>query len=60
MGIYSAAVLRLVMILAGALVIEEFHPVLLAFAGILLFSSYKLLTETEEEEEDLGASVLYM
>lgn len=42
------------MILAGAAAIDRFHPVLLLFAGILLFSSYKLLTESEEEEEDLS------
>jgi TerC family integral membrane protein len=55
-GIYSAAGLRLVMILAGAAAIDRFHPVLLAFAAILLFSSYKLFTETEEEEEDLSTN----
>ncbi len=42
-GIGTAAVLRLVMILLGTELIESWKPVLLLFAGILLFSSYKLL-----------------
>lgn len=33
---------------------SAFHPVLLGFAAILLFSSYKLLTEGDsDEDEDL-------
>ena len=96
-GLISAAVLRAIMILGGAALIENFHPVLLVrpadelsivpaaaaratlqwtfgrpvllhsrqsignacvpmqgFAGILLFSSYKLLAaDDEEEDEDL-------
>lgn len=54
-GIGTAAVLRLVMILLGSELIESWKPVLLLFAGILLFSSFKLLTggKDEGEEEDL-------
>ena len=55
-GVATAAVLRLVLILAGVDIVDHFRPVLLAFAAILLFSSYKLLREPGEDEgeEDLG------
>lgn len=53
-GLLSAAVLRMVMILGGAALIENFHPVLLGFAGVLLFSAFKLLVmDDEDEDEDL-------
>ena len=45
------------MIGLGAELIEQSQAVLLGFAGILLFSSYKLLAaggDNEEEDEDLG------
>ena len=51
-GILSAAVLRLVMIGLGAELIEQSQAVLLVFASILLFSSYKLLAAGEDDEED--------
>ena len=58
-GIASAAVLRAVMVLAGVAAIENFRPVLLLFAGILVFSSYKLLTgEEEDDDEDLSENVI--
>ena len=55
-GVATAAVLRLVLIVAGVDIVDHFRPVLLVFAAILLFSSYKLLREPGEEEgeEDLG------
>ena len=43
------------MILLGAELIESWQPVLLGFAGILLFSSYRLLfSNSEEDDEDLN------
>jgi len=42
-GIATAAVLRLVLIVAGIDIVQQWRPVLLFFAGILLVSSYKLL-----------------
>lgn len=43
------------MILLGAELIESWQPVLLGFAGILLFSSYRLLfSNNEDENEDLN------
>eukprot|EP01025_Chloroclados_australasicus_P021939 TRINITY_DN22856_c0_g1_i2.p1 TRINITY_DN22856_c0_g1~~TRINITY_DN22856_c0_g1_i2.p1 ORF type:complete len:427 (+),score=59.58 TRINITY_DN22856_c0_g1_i2:180-1283(+) len=53
-GIASAAVLRLVMIVLGVEIVESFKPALLVFALILIFSSYKLLQSRDEEEEDLS------
>lgn len=55
-GIISAAVLRAVFILGGVQLIERFEPALGLFAGILIFSSFKLLTKSddEDEEEDLS------
>lgn len=54
-GLATAAILRLIMILAGAELIDRFQPVLLGFAVLLLFSAWKLLTRrTDDEEEDLS------
>jgi TerC family integral membrane protein len=54
-GIIGAVVMRAIMIGAGAVAIEQFHVVLLGFAGILIFSSAKvLLGSDDEEEEDLS------
>lgn len=54
-GIWTAAVLRAVMTLAGVELVENFKPVLLFFAAILVYSSYGILTggQEEEDEEDL-------
>jgi TerC family integral membrane protein len=59
-GIYSAAALRLVMILLGEQAIEAFHPVLLIFAAILVYSSFKILfgKEEEEGEQDLSNNMI--
>lgn len=50
-GILTAAVLRLVMILLGVELIQLFEPLLLLFAGILLFSCYKLLFAGDDDED---------
>lgn len=57
-GIVGALVMRAVMVGAGVELIENFQPILLVFAGILIFSSYKLLAEGEEEEEDMGDNAI--
>lgn len=55
-GIFGAMAMRALMVLAGVEAIENFRVVLLAFAGILVFTSVKLLSEddSEEGEEDLA------
>lgn len=53
-GIIGAVVMRAIFIALGEAAMSLFHPILLGFAAILLFSSYKLLTEGEgDEDEDL-------
>ena len=44
-GIFGSIVLRGLFIGLGAIALENFKPVLLIFAGVLFFSSGKLLTE---------------
>mmetsp|Transcript_35048 Transcript_35048/g.87386 ORF Transcript_35048/g.87386 Transcript_35048/m.87386 type:complete len:395 (+) Transcript_35048:38-1222(+) len=57
-GIYSAIVLRGIMIAVGVGLVQRCRPVLLAFAGILILSSLKMMRESirPHEEEDLGSS----
>lgn len=50
-GILTAGVLRFVMILLGVELIDNFRPVLLFFAGLLVYSSYNLLTSGEDDDE---------
>jgi len=58
-GIYTAAVLRGVLILLGSELVEQFEPVLLVFAGILLYSAYGVLVDSDEDEdEDLNDSAI--
>jgi TerC family integral membrane protein len=58
-GIWGAVVMRAIMIGAGVEIIEHFEPILLVFAGILIFSSYKLLAEgDEEEDEDMSENAI--
>lgn len=51
-GILGSVVLRFLFISAGALALENFRVVLLGFAGVLLFSSFKLLSAGDEDEEE--------
>lgn len=59
-GIATAAVLRLVLIVLGADIVESWKPVLLIFAAILLFSSFKLLLVDEggDDDEDLSNNAI--
>lgn len=59
-GILGAAVLRLIFILLGAEALETFQPVLLLFAGVLVFSSYKILFsgDGEGDEDDLSENAI--
>ena len=59
-GIWTAVVLRAILVLVGVQLIELFEPVLALFAAILLFSSYKLLSakDDDEEEEDLSDNAI--
>ncbi|EEH55066.1 uncharacterized protein MICPUCDRAFT_19295 [Micromonas pusilla CCMP1545] len=57
-GIGGAMAMRAAMIVAGYEAITNFKPILLVFAGILIFSSYKLIAEEEEEEEDMSQNAI--
>ena len=57
-GIGGAMAMRAAMIVAGYEAVTNFKPVLLVFAGILIFSSYKLIIEEEEEEEDMSENAI--
>lgn len=48
-GILSAIVLRLVMILAGAVLIKEFAWIIYFFAGFLILTAVKMLLSGDEE-----------
>lgn len=46
--------MRAIFIALGEVAMDVFHPVLLGFAGVLLFSAYTLLAEGDEDgDEDL-------
>lgn len=46
--------MRAIFIALGEVAMDLFHPVLLGFAGVLLFSAYTLLAEGDEDgDEDL-------
>jgi len=52
-GIIGAVALRGIMIAVGVAAIQKFKFVILLFAGVLILSSIKLLTESEGEHESL-------
>lgn len=51
-GITGSIVLRGVFIFAGLAAVGLFSPILLGFAGFLLFSSYSMLTGDDEGDDD--------
>lgn len=51
-GILGAIIMRAAMIGLGAAALQNFHEILLVFAGILVYSSASALIPGEEEEEE--------
>lgn len=51
-GIIGAVVFRAIMIVAGLAAVESVREVTLVFAGILVYSSAKILLANEDEEEE--------
>ena len=51
-GIYGAIIMRAVMIGAGAAALQQFHAILLVFAGILVFSSAKFFLGADDEDDE--------
>ena len=50
-GIFGSIVLRGFFIFAGLAAVSAFQPLLLGFSGFLIYTSYQMLTDAEEEEE---------
>jgi tellurite resistance protein TerC len=50
-GVIGALVMRLVMILIGAALIEQFEWILLVFGGFLIFTGIRMWLSTRSEEE---------
>lgn len=58
-GIIGSIVMRATMIGAGAVALQEVREVLLVFAAILLFSSFKVIVgEEEDDDEDLSENAI--
>jgi len=53
-GLWGAIILRGLFIGLGFVALQEFHQILLVFAVILLFSSYKILFGKEDDDEDIS------
>jgi len=57
-GIFGAMGMRAIMIGVGAVALKEFHAILLVFAGILIFSSVKLLVGGDDDDEDMSENAI--
>lgn len=57
-GISGAVLFRATMILLGVATLQRFEAVNLFFASVLIFSSYKLLTQEDEEDEDFSKNYI--
>ena len=57
-GIIGALLMRGVMILVGVELVQRFRVVTLLFAGVLLASAAKLLTEGDHDDEEMGNNSL--
>jgi len=51
-GIFGAIVMRAIMIGLGAAALQNFHEILLVFAGILVYSAGKVLWNVEDDDEE--------
>ncbi|CAN1775628.1 Thylakoid membrane protein TERC, chloroplastic [Linum perenne] len=57
-GIAGAIIFRLSLILLGTVTLQRFEAVNLLLAGILLYSSFKLLFVSEEDDADLSENFI--
>jgi len=61
-GIYGSVVMRAIMIGLGSVALEQYREILLVFAGILVYSSAKVLVDLaggdDEDEEDMGENAI--
>ena len=50
-GILGALIMRLIMIMAGALLLERFHWIIFIFGGILIYTGFHMFSSKEERIE---------
>lgn len=53
-GIWSAAVLRLIVIALGTELVDNFQVVNLAFAAFLIWNAWSMVAGKEDEDDDLS------
>jgi tellurite resistance protein TerC len=51
-GILSAIVMRIALILAGVSLLESFHWMIYIFGGLLLFTAIRMIIEKRKDDED--------
>jgi tellurite resistance protein TerC len=59
LGIYLSIVLRIVFILFGIALVERFHWLLYLFGALLVWTAWKMLTASEEDQVDPKKNLLY-
>lgn len=58
-GIFGAIFFRLIFVLLGTTIMEFSHWIEVLFGVIVIWSGYKLLTSSKEDEEDISKSIAY-
>ncbi len=56
-GVIGALLFRAIFISAGVAIVSQFSFILFGFAAILLYSAYKLMKDSDEDEYDPGKNV---
>jgi len=56
-GILSAVVMRIVVILIGSSLLESFHWMIYVFGGILLVGAFRMILQREEQKMDLEKNI---
>ncbi len=59
LGIYLSIVLRIVFILFGIALVERFHWLLYLFGALLVWTAWKMLTASEDEQVNPEHNLLY-
>lgn len=59
LGIYLSIFLRIVFILVGVALINQFHWLIYVFGGLLVWTAWKMLTADEEEQVHPDQNILY-
>jgi len=57
-GILSAIVMRIIVILIGSSLLESFHWMIYVFGGILLIGAFRMVLQRKEQKLDLKKSML--